>query len=160
MTVTGQKHIRRRYITVEILMFAVDLALILYWVATAAHLIPTELAFKDYQEPVIVAWNWSFSPLDVSASIIGIIAVLRLRTGKYSPVLLSVSLALTFCAGLMAISFWTLYRDFDLIWWIPNILLMIIPIACAFLLYPISRSANESNKSTDKLGKERASGLA
>ena len=41
--------------------------------------------------------------------------------------ILIVGLTLTFCAGLMAVSFWALYGDVNLGWWAPNIVLMIVP---------------------------------
>ena len=41
--------------------------------------------------------------------------------------ILIVGLTLTFCAGLMAVSFWALYGDVNLVWWAPNIVLMIVP---------------------------------
>ena len=39
-----------------------------------------------------------------------------------------VSVVLTFCAGLMAVAFWTLRGDFDLGWWIPNLYLVVWPL--------------------------------
>ena len=50
---------------------------------------------------------------------------------RIGDLVLTVGLILTFCAGFMAISFWSFYRDFDPLWWGPNALLMIIP-ALAF----------------------------
>ena len=46
---------------------------------------------------------------------------------RIGDLVLTVGLMLTFCAGFMAISFWSFYRDFDPLWWGPNALLMIIP---------------------------------
>jgi hypothetical protein len=37
---------------------------------------------------------------------------------------------LTCCAGLLALSFWALRRDFDWTWWLPNAYLMVWPVAC------------------------------
>ncbi len=39
-----------------------------------------------------------------------------------------VSLVLTFSLGLMAIVFWSIRRDFDLSWWLPNLYLIVYPI--------------------------------
>lgn len=39
-----------------------------------------------------------------------------------------VSLVLTFSSGLMAIAFWSILRDLDLSWWLPNLYLMLYPI--------------------------------
>jgi len=38
------------------------------------------------------------------------------------------SLALTFCSGLQAIAFWIIKLDFDLMWWIPNLFLLLYPL--------------------------------
>ncbi|MGE7941822.1 DUF5360 family protein [Lysinibacillus xylanilyticus] len=38
------------------------------------------------------------------------------------------SLALTFCSGLQAIAFWTIKLDFDFMWWIPNLFLLLYPL--------------------------------
>jgi len=36
----------------------------------------------------------------------------------------------TLCAGLMAIAFWWLRRDFDPAWWLPNLYLVAWPAWC------------------------------
>ena len=41
------------------------------------------------------------------------------------------SLILTFCSGLQALTFWTIRLDFDISWWIPNLYLLVYP--CFFL---------------------------
>jgi len=51
----------------KFMLVIVDVCLIVYWVATAMHLIPPESAFKDYGNEVVQAWNWSFFPLDLLA---------------------------------------------------------------------------------------------
>jgi hypothetical protein len=48
------------------------------------------------------------------------------------------SLALTSCSGLMAISFWAIRGDFDLSWWLPNLFLLVYPL---FFLPGFLRSA-------------------
>lgn len=57
-----------------------------------------------------------------------------------SRLILVIALSLTFCAGLMAISFWTLRKDFDLTWWIPNLYFIIWP-----LLFISSLHSHEHN---------------
>jgi len=37
-----------------------DIGFIVYWFITFFHLIPERVAFKDYDNPIIIAWNWSF----------------------------------------------------------------------------------------------------
>lgn len=114
-------------------MVALDGGMLAYWlVATLAcfglvHL-PPDAMYQGYGDPVIDAWNWSFAPLDLGFSLLGLVSVALARRGdrRWRPVAL-ISLALAFCAGLMAISFWALRGDFSIGWWLPNIALMAIP---------------------------------
>ncbi|AZK47913.1 DUF5360 family protein [Paenibacillus lentus] len=107
----------------------IDFSFILYFSATAMKLIPVEYAYSDYTNPILVAWNWSFFPLDMVISITGLSAIYlhRKRCSEWKPVAL-ISLVLTFCSGLMAISYWSLRLEFDLTWWIPNLALMLYPL--------------------------------
>ena len=118
--------------TYKKLLVAVDTGLLLYWAAVFLNLIPEHLRFKDYSNQVIQAWNWSFFPLDLAAALTVFLGAHLTRVGsRIGDLVLTVGLMLTFCAGFMAISFWSFYRDFDPLWWGPNALLMIIP-ALAF----------------------------
>jgi hypothetical protein len=65
------------------------------------------------------AWNWSFLPLDIAASITGFIGLVRKGNGG----LLIISSTLTSVAGGMAIAFWSIQGFFNLGWWAPNIFL-------------------------------------
>ncbi|AUN40824.1 Uncharacterised protein (plasmid) [Tsukamurella tyrosinosolvens] len=109
-------------------LLAIDLALAAYWAAIIAGALPEQWRFRDYSNPVVQTWNWSFLPLDVLA--VGLSAgglqLMRTRpsTGR---IVLTAGCALTFCAGLMAISFWALAGDVDLLWWVPNVALMAVP---------------------------------
>lgn len=106
----------------------VDLGFIAYWAITLAGVIPGEWLFKDYHEPILQAWNWSFLPLDLFISATGITSlVLYRRNHRLWPRWALLSLTLTFCSGLQAISFWVLRSDFDLLWWGPNGFLLIYP---------------------------------
>ena len=111
-----------------------DLGFIAYWALTALAAaglinIPGEYLYSDYANPLVVAWNWSFMPLDVILSICGLTAVALHRRGNAGwQGLAIVSLSLTFCAGLMAISFWAIRGDFDPTWWGVNLALMIWPL--------------------------------
>jgi putative acetyltransferase len=106
-----------------------DLGFIAYWAITAAGVLPAAWLFKDYDNPILIAWNWSFAPLDLLASASGLTALVYARRGapSWRPLAL-LSLALTVCAGLLALSFWTLRGDFDVAWWLPNIYLMLWPL--------------------------------
>ncbi|HEX2947832.1 MAG TPA: DUF5360 family protein [Clostridia bacterium] len=106
-----------------------DIGFLVYWLITLLHIIPADLAFKDYDNPIISAWNWSFFPLDMCISFTGIFSVVLFS--KRNPLwkrLALISLTLTFCSGLQAVSFWFLRSDFDLIWWASNLFLVIYPL--------------------------------
>ncbi|WP_228101589.1 DUF5360 family protein [Paenibacillus donghaensis] len=106
-----------------------DISFILYFSATALRLIPPEWAYSDYSNPILIAWNWSFFPIDMLVSVTGLTALYLYR--NRSPVWKSaalISLVLTFCSGMMAISYWGNRQEFDPAWWIPNLFLMIYPL--------------------------------
>lgn len=106
-----------------------DIGFILYWLVTLLHLIPAEYLFQDYTNPILVSWNWSFLPLDFAISATGLLSLyLHKREDERWQSLALVSLVLTFCSGLQAISFWVLRSDFDLGWWIPNLYLLVYPL--------------------------------
>lgn len=106
-----------------------DLGFLAYWLITLLGIIPEQYLFKDYQDPILAAWNWSFLPLDLLISATGLASLLAHRQGR--PLwrsLALLSLVLTSCSGLMAISFWVLRRDFDPFWWGPNLYLLLYPL--------------------------------
>lgn len=111
-----------------------DIGFIIYWVISLAALLgmpllPPEYLFKDYDQPIMMVWNWSFFPLDMILSICGLWGMSRYRNGKGSwRPLIGFSLALTFCAGFMALCFWAIRGDFDLGWWLANGFLCIWPL--------------------------------
>ena len=116
----------------KIALTVTEIGMLAYWVfATLVVLnlitVDPALMYSDYQNPVIVAWNWSFFPIDVLFAVLGLL-------GRYGPfqseqksIISTISLALMFCAGLMAISFWVIRGTFDPFWWGINIWLMILP---------------------------------
>lgn len=105
-----------------------DVGFILYWLVTLSGLIPPEYLFKDYHNPILSAWNWSFLPLDLLISATGLWSLRLFARGANWESAALVSLVLTFCSGLMALAFWTLRRDFDIAWWLPNLYLMLYPL--------------------------------
>lgn len=110
------------------LLLAVEVALTVYWSAIIAGAIPEQWRFRDYSNPFVQAWNWSFLPLDILAVGISAAGLQLVRTRPSTGrIVLTVGCTLTFCAGLMAISFWALTGDVDPVWWGPNIALMVIP---------------------------------
>ncbi len=123
-------------------LLATDFGFLLYWSAAALGLFPPEWLYKDYDNPIMVAWNWSFAPVDLAASVLGLYSLALAKSGKPSwRASALVSASLTFCAGLMAISFWALQKDFNLAWWLPNLYLAIWPVVVAPKLVRMSGEA-------------------
>lgn len=115
--------------TLKFFFWIVDLGFILYWLVTLFHLIPPVLLFKDYANPILSAWNWSFLPLDLLISATGLLSLWRYRCqDPHWRTFALLSLALTFCSGLQALAFWSIRRDFDLVWWVPNLFLLLYPL--------------------------------
>jgi Family of unknown function (DUF5360) len=124
------------YLMSRPLIFAIcitDILFILYWALTALaalHVIniPPEWLFSGYDQPRIVAWNWSFFPLDIAFSLTGLAAVRAARRGNrvWRPLAI-ISLTLTITAGGMAISYWVILREFDPAWFLPNLALFVWP---------------------------------
>lgn len=115
------------------LMLITDLGMLAYWavaglMAASVIDVPGDWLFRNYHEPHVVAWNWSFFPLDILLSLSGLQALRAERRGDESwRIWAAVSLTLTMCVGLMALSYWTLMHDFDPAWWAPNLFLLIWP---------------------------------
>lgn len=111
-----------------------DFGMLAYWsvtglLALSIISVPGEWLFKDYHDARVMAWNWSFLPLDLLLSVTGLWALRLERNGNPNwQIWTTISLTLTSCAGLMAISYWVLVQDFDVGWWIPNLFLMLWPI--------------------------------
>ena len=115
-------------------LLVTDIGFLLYWgvslpILLGVDLIPADWLFKDYDQPLVIAWNWSFFPLDMVLSICGLLSLRRHARGdpSWRP-LAAFSLALTFCAGFMALCYWVIRADYDLAWWLPNLFLMTWPL--------------------------------
>lgn len=110
-------------------MLATDVGFLGYWAVTALHMLPVAWLFKDYHDPVLQDWNWSFLPLDLFVSLSGLGAVtLSRRADPRAASLALMSLTMTSVSGLMALAFWVLRRDFDPAWWGPNLFLLLYPL--------------------------------
>ncbi|MEU0250473.1 DUF5360 family protein [Streptomyces sp. NPDC006235] len=130
-------------------MLVTDVGFLLYWSAAILAVIPAEYAYKDYRDPVMSDWNYSFLPLDIAASVTGLLslALAGSCTGQWAarhrplmvPLML-VSLTLTSTAGLQAVVFWALRGDWSLTWWIPNLALLLFPIPSIMYLLRGSES--------------------
>lgn len=115
--------------SLKVLMLATDVGFIAYWLVTLAHIIPSDMLFRDYSNPILIHWNWSFLPLDLLISATGIssLAIMKQNNPAWRQLAI-VSLALTFVSGLQAIAFWVIAGDFDIWWWGPNLFLMTYPL--------------------------------
>ncbi len=113
-------------------MVATDVGFIAYWAITVLHLIPAQYLYRDYTNPLLVAWNWSFLPLDLLISATGLTGWWLHRRGDalWLPTVL-ISLALTVCSGLQAIAFWAMRGDFAADWWLVNGFLLVYPLCFA-----------------------------
>ncbi len=106
-----------------------EILMLLYWVfasALAFDLIKIDpaLMYSDYENPLVVAWNWSFFPLDVAFAGLGLSARFLNLSASSSEKLEAIAATLMLCAGLMAISFWVFTGDFNFTWWAVNIWLL------------------------------------
>jgi len=111
------------------LLTITEVGMTVYWVFAVFVIVglinvPPEYMYSDYQNPIIVSWNWSFFPIDILFAALGLFG----RFGKSSPhhkqMLSTASLSLMFCAGLMAISFWLIKGEYDPFWWGINLWLV------------------------------------
>ncbi|KKI92537.1 membrane protein [Bacillus sp. SA1-12] len=125
-----------------------DIGFILYWIATFFNIIPKSWAFKDYNHSIIIAWNWSFFPLDILISITGLSSLYLYKKGKELwKTFALISLVLTFCSGLQAIAFWIYSKDFDFTWWAMNLYLLIYPLFfLRMFMKEDKRNVNESSE--------------
>ena len=115
--------------TLKVFFLITDLGFIAYWLITALHIIPDIYLFKDYHNSLLIAWNWSFLPLDLCISATGLTSVYlyQLKNQHWRPIAL-ISLVLTVCSGLQALTFWSIRMDLDLAWWLPNVYLLVYPL--------------------------------
>jgi hypothetical protein len=118
--------------SLRISLLAVDLSMLAYWAVSLLAVagiigVPASIMYEGYGTPQIDAWNWSFAPLDLLFAATGLVSVrlARSRDARWRGWAI-ISLSLTFCAGFLAISFWTLIQYFALSWWLPNLLLVAV----------------------------------
>ena len=114
--------------TLRYYFYVVDIGFIVYWLITLLEIVPSEYLFKDYSNPILLAWNWSFLPIDLLISVTGLWSIwLWERHNNTWASLALISLVLTSCSGLQALAFWTIRMDFDFWWWLPNVFLVAYP---------------------------------
>lgn len=120
--------------TLKYFILVTDILFMTYWTFAALMLvglvdIPQEYMYANYGDARVIAWNWSFFPLDILFSIFGFWAVKKARDDEpiWKPLAI-VSLVLTMTAGGMAIGYWIILSEYDPSWFIPNLLLFLWPI--------------------------------
>lgn len=111
-----------------------DLAFLAYWLASSLEVagilhVPPSWMYADFDHPQVIAWNWSFLPIDLGFSVLGLAAVITARRDNpvWRPLAL-LSLAFTVTAGLMAVSYWVLLGEFNPSWFLPNLLIAVWPL--------------------------------
>lgn len=102
-----------------------DVGLVIYWTLTATGLISVGGG------AMLSAWNWSFLPLDVLAAATGLVWSVLPKNHPFAGVLFGIALGLTHAAGLVALSFFALWGEWDASWWIVNLWLALVPIGLA-----------------------------
>ncbi len=122
----------RQYIGLRWLVMATDIGFLAYWSVTAVVAlqmldVPASYLYRGYHDAALMAWNWSFAPLDIAASGLGLLALVQERSSKPWRGLALLSLAFTSVAGGMAIAFWAISGDFAMEWWAPNLFLFAWP---------------------------------
>lgn len=118
-------------------LLATEVGMGLYWIlaglmATSLVSIPAEFMYSDYTNPLIVAWNWSFLPIDLIFVFCGLAALFSADNDERRKTLRLIGLTAMFCSGLMAISYWAILATFDPAWWGVNIWLMVLPVIAHF----------------------------
>ncbi len=120
--------------SLAIALTVTDWLFIAYWTVSGLDRfglihIPPDLLYANAHDPAVIAWNWSFFPLDIAFSVIGLAAVRASRLGRpiWRPLAL-ISLILTMVAGGMAVAYWTLLGEFDPAWFLPNLALLLWPL--------------------------------
>jgi hypothetical protein len=114
---------------IEVAMVVTDVGFVVYWAVVALALLPPELAYTDYTDPRVVAWNWSFLPIDLVISATGLTSLALLhRAHRAWRGLMVVSLTLTSASGMLAVSYWAVRGEFDPAWWGPNLFLLLYPV--------------------------------
>ncbi len=108
-----------------------EVLMLLYWVLAAALVfnfinIDPSLMYSDYENPLVVAWNWSFFPIDIAFASIGLFSKYGNVIGDRKFKLEISASVLMICAGLMTISYWIITGDFSPTWWAVNIWLIIL----------------------------------
>jgi hypothetical protein len=115
-------------------MLVTDIGFLLYWAVSGLALIgvitlSSDWMYGGYDDPRVVAWNWSFLSIDLPFSLLGLVAVAAERASNpvWRPLAI-LSLAFTIAAGAMAVSYWALLQEWNPSWFVTNLTLVIWPL--------------------------------
>ncbi len=115
--------------TLKFVFVATDIGFIGYWAATFCRLLPPEYIYSGYLNPIVVAWNWSFLPLDILIFATGFVSMyLFTRQWGVWRLLAFLALILTTCSGSRALSFWSIRHESNWQWWGVNAYLFLYPL--------------------------------
>ena len=120
--------------SLAIALSVTDIAFILYWIfAALAQIgliqIPSEWMYANYEQADVIAWNWSFLPMDLAFSYFGLRAVaLAQENDEKWRAFAIISLTLTMAAGGMAVSYWLILGEINWSWFLANLALVIWPL--------------------------------
>lgn len=125
---------------IKLLLTLTEIGMIAYWVFAAFVVlnlisVSPDLMYSDYQNPIVVSWNWSFFPIDILFAVIGLAAAYLPMNRQRQKFLSTISLSLMFCAGLMAISFWLIQQSYDPYWWGVNLWLMLLSLTVLIRMF-------------------------
>ncbi len=117
-----------------------EVGMLLYWgfaalVLAGVFYVSPEYMYPDHKNATVVAWNWSFLPLDLLFVATGLGARFARISRARADALGLVSLAFMFCAGLMAVSFWSIVGFFDPVWWSMNLWLCLLSATALYLRF-------------------------
>lgn len=139
----------------KIWVVGTDVGMLAYWTLTVAKAlgvvdIPGEWLYSNYDNELVVAWNWSFFPLDLLFSMCGLSAAWLHRRGHalWRPLAVT-SLYLTWCAGFLALSYWAVRGEFDPLWWGINAFLMVWPMVFGWRIVGRSLGSRSPRVSRD-----------
>jgi hypothetical protein len=120
--------------SLKIALTLTDAGFLLYWAIAALDIsgivkLPADWLYPNAHDPRVVAWNWSFFPLDIAFSVTGLWAVRAFVKGEgiWAPLAL-ISLTLTIVAGGLACGYWLLLGEIDPVWFGMNLVLLVWPL--------------------------------
>jgi hypothetical protein len=136
--------------SLAIALSVTDATFLVYWTLSGLNQIgalhvPPSWMYAHWSDTRVIAWNWSFLPLDLAFSSTGLASLAAARRGSaiWRPLAL-LSLAFTLAAGAMAIGYWAILGEFEPAWFLPNLTLVLWPLA--FLRQLVRETGVQGNR--------------